>query len=29
MPKEFLIRDREAVMKNLKKIEEENAGEQR
>ena len=29
MPKEFLIRDREAVMKNLKKIEGENAGEQR
>ena len=29
MPKEFLIRDREAVMKNLKKIEGENAGEHR
>ena len=29
MPKEFLIRDREAVMKNLKKIEGANAGEQR
>ena len=29
MPKEFLITDRETVMKNLKKIEAENAGDQR
>lgn len=29
MPKEFLITDRETVMKNLKKIEGENSGDQR